>query len=74
MTSNPIDRAVPATVLTAASSDSAFKSGIFSFAMSSTCFAVTVPTFVLFGSAEPLAMLAARLSSTAAGGVFGMKV
>jgi len=38
--------------------------------MSSTCFAVTVPTFVLFGSAEPLAMLAARFNSTAAGGVF----
>ena len=37
----------------AASSDWAFKSGIFSFAISSTCLAVTVPTFVLFGSAEP---------------------
>ena len=35
---------------------------------------VTVPTFVLFGSADPFAMFAARLSSTAAGGVFVMKV
>jgi len=40
---------VPRTVLTAASSDSAFKSGIFVFAISSTCFAVTVPTLFLFG-------------------------
>src|SRR5258708_36173032 len=30
--------------------DSQLRSGIFSFAISSTCFAVTVPTFVLFGS------------------------
>src|SRR5437016_5392671 len=74
ITSSPIERAVPATVLIAASSDSQLRSGIFVFAISSTCLAVTVPTFVLFGSAEPLAMLAARLSSTAAGGVFVMKV
>src|SRR5436189_3238177 len=67
-------RAVPRTVFTAASSDSALRSGSFSFAMSSTCFAVTVPTFVLFGSADPLAMFAARFSSTAAGGVLVMKV
>src|SRR5947199_6364075 len=73
-TSNPIDRAVPDTVLIAASSDSAFRSGIFSLAISSTCFAVTVPTFVLFGSADPLAMFAARFSSTAAGGVLVMNV
>src|SRR5262245_35249988 len=65
-------RAVPATVFTAASSDSAFRSGIFSLAISSTCFLVTVPTLFLFGSADPLAMFAARLSSTGAGGVFVM--
>ena len=65
---------MPEIVFTAASSDSAFKSGIFSFAMSSTCLTVTVPTFVLFGSADPFAMFAARLSRTAAGGVYVMKV
>src|SRR5262245_61536778 len=67
-------RAVPATVLTAASSDSAFRSGSFVFAMSSTCFLVTVPTLFLFGSADPFAMFAARFSSTDAGGVLVMKV
>src|SRR5512145_3455067 len=41
--------------------------------MSSTCFFVTVPTLVLFGSADPLARLAARFSSTDAGGVLVMK-
>src|SRR5450759_1429845 len=73
-TSNPIDRAVPQTVFTAASRLSAFRSGIFSFAMSSTCLAVTVPTLVLLGSADPFAMFAARFNRTAAGGVFVMKV
>ena len=38
ITSSPIDRAVPATVLIADSSESVFRSGIFSFAISSTCF------------------------------------
>ena len=70
----PIDRAVPATVLNAASSDSAFRSGIFSLAMSSTCFFVTVPTLFLFGSADPLARFAARFSRIDAGGVFVMNV
>src|SRR5437762_920731 len=65
-------RAVPATVFTAASSDSAFRSCILIFAISSTCFAVTVPTLFLFGSADHFAMLAARFRSTAAGGVFVM--
>ena len=74
MTSSPIERAVPATVLIAASSDSAFRSGIFVLAISSTCFAVTVPTLFLFGSADPLAMFAARFSRIDAGGVFVMKV
>src|SRR6185503_14379143 len=46
----------------------------FSLAISSTCLAVTVPTLFLFGSADPLAMLAARLSSTGAGGVLVMNV
>ena len=68
----PIDRAVPATDLTAASSDSQFKSGSFVFAMSSTCLRVTVPTLFLFGSADPFARFAARLSRIDAGGVFVM--
>jgi hypothetical protein len=58
----------------AASSDSQLRSGILSFAISSTCFAVTVPTLFLFGSADPFAMLAARFSSTGAGGVLVMNV
>src|SRR6185369_5484930 len=74
MTSNPIDRAVPATVLMAASSDAQFKSGSFVLAISSTCFAVTVPTLFLLGSADPFAMFAARFSRIDAGGVFVMKL
>src|SRR5256885_13072223 len=54
-TSIPIERAVPRTVLIAESSDVVFRSGIFCFAMSSTCFAVTVPTLLRFGSADPFA-------------------
>src|SRR4051812_33641219 len=74
MTSRPIERAVPATVLMADSNESQFRSGIFSFAISSTCFAVTVPTLFLFGSADPFAMLAARFNRIGAGGVLVMKV
>src|SRR5215470_18837737 len=73
-TSNPIDRAVPATVLMADSSESVLRSGIFSLAISSTCFAVTVPTLFLFGSADPFAMFAARFNRIDAGGVFVMKL
>ena len=62
MTSMPMDRAVPATDLTAASSDSQLRSGSFVFAISSTCFLVTVPTLFLFGSADPLARFAARFN------------
>src|SRR5439155_6119837 len=74
ITSKPIERAVPATVRIAASSDWQFRSGSFVFAISSTCFAVTVPTLFLFGSAEPLAMFAARLRRIDAGGVLVMKL
>src|SRR5215510_10708069 len=69
-----MERAVPATVLIAASSDWQFRSGSLVFAISSTCFAVTVPTLFLFGSAEPFAMFAARFSRIDAGGVFVMKL
>src|SRR5215831_15162453 len=72
ITSSPIDRAVPATVLIAACSESQLRSGILVRAISSTCFAVTVPTLLLFGSADPFAIFAARFNSTAAGGVFVM--
>jgi len=64
-----MDRAVPRTLFTAASTEAAFKSGIFCRAISSTCFAVTLPTLSLFGAPDPLAMPAARLSRIEAGGV-----
>ena len=70
----PIDRAVPFTLLTAASTDAAFKSGIFCLAISRTCFSVTLPTLSLFGVPEPLATPAARFNRIEAGGVLVMKV
>src|SRR5262249_28358248 len=73
ITSIPMERAVPATDLIADSSVSQFRSGSLVLAISSTCFLVTVPTLVLFGSADPLARFAARFSSTDAGGVLVMK-
>ena len=60
--------------MTADSRLSQFRSGILVFAMSSTCFAVTVPTLFRFGSADPFARFATRFNSTAAGGVLVMKV
>src|SRR5690348_12255191 len=42
--------------------------------MSSTCFLVTLPTLLRFGSGEPLAIPAARSNSTEAGGVLRTKV
>src|SRR5580698_2398478 len=73
-TSIPIDLAVPRTLLTAASIEAAFRSGIFCLAMSSTCFSVTLPTLSLLGVPDPLAMPAARFSRIEAGGVLVMKV
>src|SRR5882672_6690945 len=73
-TSIPMLTAVPRIVRTADSRLAAFKSGNLSFAISSTCFFVTVPTLFLFGTPEPLAMLAARFSRIDAGGVFVMKL
>src|SRR5258708_10387548 len=67
-TSIPIDRAVPRTLLMAASTEAAFRSGIFCFAMSSTCFNVTLPTLSLLGAPDPLAIPAARFRHTEAGG------
>src|SRR5436309_16119788 len=58
----------------AASSLRAFRSLDFVFTMSMTCLRVTLPTFVLFGSLEPAAMLAAFFNKIAAGGLLVMKV
>src|SRR5205085_6427687 len=67
-------RAVPFTDRTAASKLKQFKSGILILAISSTCFWVILPTLFLFGSAEPLARLTARLIRIGTGGVLVMKV
>src|SRR5437773_6770512 len=61
-------------ILNAASSLRAFRSLAFVFTMSMTCLRVTLPTFSLFGSLEPAAMLAAFFNRTAAGGLLVMKV
>ena len=58
-------------VLDAASSDSAFRSGILSLAMSSTCFFVTVPTLFLFARQHREGPPHLRID---AGGVFVMNV
>src|SRR5436853_6644037 len=58
----------------AASTEAAFRSGIFCVAMSATCFSVTLPTLSLLGEPEPLATPAARFSRIEAGGVLVMKV
>ena len=67
-------RAVPATMFMAASTSLAFRSGIFSSAISRTWALVTVPTLFLFGSPEPFSTFAALASRMAAGGVFVMNV
>src|SRR5207248_4791660 len=68
-TSIPIDRAVPSTVLIAASKDAAFRSGIFVRAITSTCCFVTLPTLFLFGTPEPFCRPAALSRRIDAGGV-----
>src|SRR6516164_2895804 len=73
-TSTPMLLAVPFTDCTAASSVKQFRSGILILAISSTCFSVILPTFVLCGSAEPFAKFTARLMRTGTGGVLVMKV
>src|SRR6267142_2722419 len=67
-------RAVPMTVRTAESRLVVLRSTSLIFAISVTCFFVTLPTLLRFGSGEPLAMPAARSRRTDAGGVFKMKV
>src|SRR5262249_13480811 len=74
VTSIPMLRAVPRTVRIAACRSSVLRSGILVRAISSTCPMVTLPTFSLFGTPDPLARPAAFFSRTLAGGVLVMKV
>ena len=62
------------TVRIAASTSLVLRSGILCSAISRTCFLVTWPTLVLFGSLEPLSILAAFLRRIEAGGVLVTKV
>src|SRR5260370_22424581 len=57
----------------AASSLRAFRSLRLVLTISITCLRVTLPTFSLFGSFDPAAMLAAFFNRTAAGGLFVVK-
>ena len=65
-------RAVPSTIRHAASRLAAFRSAIFFWAIASTCCRVTLPTFSLFGTPEPLAIPAACFNREAAGGLLVM--
>ena len=69
-----MERAVPFTMLIAASTSAALRSGIFSVAISRTCASVSFATLSLLGLADPLSMLQAFLMRTAAGGVLVTKV
>src|SRR5579884_3495411 len=73
-TSTPIDRAVPAMIRAAWSTSRAFRSCSFASAIDRTWSRVSRPTLFRFGSAEPFSSRNASLISTAAGGVFVMKV
>ena len=70
----PMLRAVPATIRMAASTEAAFRSGIFRRAISSTCALVIEATLSRFGRPDALSIPAAFLISTAAGGVLVMNV
>ena len=63
----PIDRAVPAMIRAAFSTSKAFKSLIFSLAISLHWAMVTLPILFLFGSPLPFSALTASFSSSAAG-------
>src|SRR5262245_47947975 len=73
-TITPIERALPATMRIAASRSAAFRSGIFTLAISSTCFLVILPTLSVCGRGLPDSMPAAFLISTVVGGVLMMKL
>ena len=66
--------AVPAIMLIAASTDAAFKSGIFNSAIFCSSALLMVATLVLLGTAEPDFSLQAFFNRTAAGGVLVMKL
>src|SRR5260370_927904 len=70
----PIQRGVPSTVFIAAATSLAVRSLSLVFAISSTCFRVTLPTLFLFGFGEPFSRPAAFLSRSEAGGLFVMNV
>src|SRR6185312_6494398 len=72
-TSTPMERAVPAITSIAWSTSRAFRSGIFVSAIDRSWARDRRPTFVRFGSLEPLSSRSASLIRTAAGGVFVMK-
>ena len=74
ITVTPIERAVPATILIAASTEAAFKSSIFCSAIAFTCSFVIDATFSLFGFPEPFSNLIAFLINTATGGTFVINV
>src|SRR5215469_12845834 len=69
-----MERAVPSMMRMAAPTSCAFRSFSFSSAISRTWRFVTDPTLVRFGSPEPFSSLAARFSSTEAGGVLSSNV
>ncbi len=73
-TSTPIDRAVPSMIFIAWSTSWALRSGSFVSAISRTWSREMVPTFSRFGSPDPFSIPIAWRISTAAGGVFVMKV
>src|SRR5215212_5486466 len=70
----PMLRAVPAMILMPAASSLAFMSARLIFQISASCFLVTLPTLSWLGLAEPLAILAAFLRRTDAGGDLRMNV
>ena len=61
-------RAVPAMVRTAASRSAAVRSGVFVFAMSSSCLRLILPTLAVFGVPLPFSRPSALRISTDAGG------
>src|SRR2546425_4749407 len=70
----PMLRAVPSMMRIAASIELVLRSTSLVCAMSLPCCRVTFPILSLWGTADAFAMPAARLRSTAAGGVFTMNV
>src|SRR5215212_7692598 len=73
-TSTPIERAVPAMIFSAWSTSCALRSLSFFWAISRSWSRVIVPTLLRLGSPEPFSIPIAWRISTAAGGVFVMKV